>query len=107
MIEFTYSVCSDSRYLVDITGHADYAPAGSDLVCAAASILAFDLIDIARRAEREGKTKSLYVSADKGSVTIDADFRKRDAAEFDAALKTVENGFLLLESKYPEHVICT
>ena len=107
MVEFSSSVCSDDRFLVDIEGHAEYAPRGSDIVCAAASILALDLADIAKKAEREGKTKSLYVETGDGRVSIDADFKRAYAGEFAAALRTVENGFALLESAFPEHVICT
>ena len=106
MVEFTYAVCPDSRFIVDIEGHAEYAPRGSDVVCAAASILALDLADIAKKAEREGKTKSLYVETGDGRVSIDADFKRAYAGEFAAALRTVENGFALLESAYPDHVIC-
>ena len=107
MVEFTYAVCSDGRFIVDIDGHAEFAPRGSDIVCAAASILALDLADIAKKAEREGKTKNLYVETGDGRVSIDADFKRAYAPEFAAALRTVENGFALLESAFPEHVICT
>ena len=107
MVEFTYSQCPDNRFLVDVSGHAEYGPAGCDVVCAAASILALDIADIARQFERQGKTHSLYVSTGKGRVELDVQIRKAYVADFLAALRTVGNGFALLEASYPDNVICT
>ncbi len=107
MIEFSYTLCPEDRFIVEIDGHADFAPDGADIVCAAASILALDLVDIAKRAEREGKTKALYSSTEKGKIAVDVSFKSAYAHEFAAALDTIGNGFALLEFNFPDRVICT
>ena len=107
VIEFSSSACSDDRFIVEIEGHADHGPEGCDIVCAAASILALDILDIAKGAEKRGETVSFYSSAGKGNLSLDVQFRRGFAENFRAALDAIENGFLLLEANYPECVICT
>lgn len=72
---------------IDIQGHACYAPAGEDIVCAAASVLAFTLLDIC-----EGAT----VTAEDGHICIEGG----DVS----AIRFARRGYELLAEQYPEHV---
>ena len=107
VVEFSCAACGDERFIVEIDGHAEHGPPGSDIVCAAASILALDIVDIAKSAEKRGDTVSIYSSVGKGNVSLDVEFKRGYGERFRAALEAVENGFLLLETHYPECVICT
>ncbi|MBR6917908.1 MAG: ribosomal-processing cysteine protease Prp, partial [Clostridia bacterium] len=42
MINYQCDLCSD-RYIVSIEGHSNAAPAGEDIICAAASALALTM----------------------------------------------------------------
>lgn len=72
---------------IDIKGHAGYAPAGQDIVCAAASILALTLADICEGAE---------IKREDGHMSI----RGGDPA----AVMFAARGYKLLSEAYPEFV---
>lgn len=95
------AVWMDTKSLMlEMNGHADYADAGQDIVCAAASMLAYTLLERARELHAQ-----VHASIDSGILIL------RCSADMDnhpllwAAFETVRAGFTLLERKYPEHVV--
>lgn len=70
-----------------ITGHAQYAPSGQDIVCAAVSILAFTFMN------------TYQVQVNKcGNNVIDLSFDE------DVDTKFIRTGFKLIEEEYPNNV---
>lgn len=95
MIKVTRQNCGSVRS-IGMTGHAGYAEEGKDIVCAAASILLFTLIE---HLERTGIPYSSY--AEKGSAGVAVTDPDRKANE---VFDVIETGYILLAEKYPEHV---
>lgn len=84
-------------------GHADYAPAGSDIVCAASSILVATVAKCMQEWLRDEEINQFRVEL--GDVLLqvsprEADMRKNCSAVYRAALE----GFKLLAAQYPECV---
>lgn len=95
MIRITRQDCSSVRS-IGMTGHAGYAEEGKDIVCAAASILLFTLIE---HLEQLGVSYSSH--AEKGSAGVAVtDPDRRTGEVFDV----IETGYKLLAQRYPEHV---
>ena len=94
-------VIDKNRFSMQVSGHAGYGPAGSDIVCAAASILtATAQVEMYRitgfRAEDDGETVDMCCTptpAECGRVI--------------QALDIIANGFRLLAGQYPENVSVT
>ena len=94
-------VIDKNRFRMQVSGHAGYGPAGSDIVCAAASILtATAQVEMYRitgfRAEDDGETVDMCCTptpAECGRVI--------------QALDIIANGFRLLAGQYPENVSVT
>lgn len=94
MIVVTYEKSRESCSL-RVEGHAGYAARGSDIVCAAASILFYTLANhLSARKEAEAQ-----VTKRNGDAFLTA---KGEEAEKDLAL--ILTGFFLLQESYPEHV---
>lgn len=75
-----------------VLGHAAYAPAGQDIVCAAASALVWALIGAL---EERGSVAELVVRP--GYVTV-------SSSEEDPAFAVVRRGLEQLSGRYPDHV---
>ena len=82
-------------YEIDIAGHADYCP-GADIVCAAASMLAYTLIR--RLRELPGGAE---IDCAAGSVHIATRGKGEKVKE---TVETILAGYKLLAEKYPENV---
>ncbi|WP_130837188.1 ribosomal-processing cysteine protease Prp [Lachnoclostridium sp. Marseille-P6806] len=85
---------SEDSYNLSVKGHAGYAALGSDIVCAAVSMLVYTLIE-----RTEELTKDVQLSIDKGDVSIMA---AGDGVSL--AFDTILSGFRLLAGQYPEHI---
>ena len=87
---------------ISMDGHAGYADAGSDIVCAAASILAYTLA--ARWREITGGA-GMHAAFEPGRacISINPEWNKR--ADCTSAMDTIAAGFDLLAAKYPEYVM--
>lgn len=97
---------TDGRtFLLTLRGHADYAPSGQDIVCAACSILAYAAAETALQMYREGfLAQEPSVRLEAGDVRIwckPARAYRRMARD---RLEGLTAGFALLALKYPEHV---
>lgn len=93
-------VCIDmDACTLDMDGHADYGDVGQDIVCAAASMLAYTLIERAREL-----TNNIYAHAESGRLHLHADPDLDSCILLRSAFETVRAGFDLLERRYPGHV---
>ncbi|MBQ7499377.1 MAG: ribosomal-processing cysteine protease Prp [Clostridia bacterium] len=92
----------ENEALFRINGHAGHAEPGKpDIVCAAASMLAFTLIGMTERIFGEGKACS---ESRPGSVEVRFPPDGDDGRAALAAAEVVEEGFRLLAEAYPECV---
>ena len=98
--EITFSVCGHAGY-----AQAEGLPAGCDIVCAAASVLADTFLE------------RMYELREQGTVSIDEVIRKdghvlvfirnelpEDGKELEATVRTVAAGYALLADRYPQYV---
>ena len=97
MIEIVFSL-SGNEYELSINGHANYSDRGNDIVCAAASSLAYALLVFLENCPSVLELNSIEHS---GEMQIDCIGDKK-------IVKTAFNmaviGFLQLEKSYPEHI---
>lgn len=92
MIQITYNEMGDMMFL-RAEGHADFAPKGQDIVCAAVSAL----------------MQTLAYSLDSGTVTYADDrnlmvVQAKQGTDSLAKFELVTDGLILLADAYPEHV---
>lgn len=92
MIKITYNEMGDMMFL-RAEGHAEFAPKGQDIVCAAVSAL----------------MQTLAYSMDSGTVTCDDDrnlmvVQAKQGIDSLAKFELVTDGLILLADAYPEHV---
>lgn len=96
MIEVRYQRAVPS---LAVTGHAQYAEPGQDIVCAAASALmnaaAVSLQDM-------DKPKNTLATAKGGKAFVSYVGRRKDKAR--VILDTVVNGYRCIEEQYPENI---
>lgn len=92
MIQITYNEMGDRMFL-RAEGHAEFAPKGQDIVCAAVSAL----------------MQTLAYSLDSGTVTCADDrnlivVQAKQGTDSLAKFELVTDGLILLADAYPEHV---
>lgn len=88
--------------LLSLAGHAGAGKKGSDIVCAAASILAYTGAASVRQLYRAGKlSKAPVIRLSPGDARIEI-FDGGQAGE--QLFDTLQTGFALLAAKYPNHV---
>lgn len=97
MIDITY-IRAEDWTLIDISGHAGYADAGQDIVCAGVSALTYTLIDAAEKARENGAYADITVEA--GHVHIVT----QCGENHNYALDAIFSGIKLLHSQYPEYI---
>lgn len=91
---------------LEVSGHAGFAPAGRDIVCAAASILAYTAGELALDMERRGQLLGPpAVKMQPGEAVVRLTPRNRPRAEI--GLETIGCGFALLAKKYPRCIRVT
>ena len=86
---------------LDMDGHAGYAEAGSDIVCAAASMLAYTM---AARLREITQGDGLKISLSPGAAHISAEATWQIMSECRAVIDTISAGFTLLAGQYPGYV---
>lgn len=84
---------------LDMEGHAEYGDAGQDIVCAAASMLAYTLVERARQL-----THAIYAHMDSGRLHLCVERESDSYVPVRSAFETVGAGFDLLERRYPQNV---
>ena len=86
---------------LEVTGHAGFAPAGEDLVCAGVTALVYALAQTV-----EQWAAAPQISLQPGSALIRAKGEQETLPRLLAAFQTVINGLKLLADQFPEHVSC-
>ena len=90
-------------YCLEIQGHAGYAIAGQDIVCAGISTLFFTLIEVLARDADLKERPHVRMGDGEAEVTVTPDPKHRDKT--DAVFETVVTGLRMMAEKYPEHVV--
>ena len=112
MIEIKFKQTSRTRS-VEMTGHAMTGEAGEDIVCAAASMLAYTLAENVARAYNSGMLRSrptLTLEDGHALIKCAARAKRRDGAQggFQGTVAmmytVIRAGFELLERQYPDSV---
>ena len=86
-----------------VEGHANTAPKGQDIVCAAESMLVCALAGTLEEAQQRGRLKMEYKESD-GKVEITADPQMGSLAEAKAYFRMAVKGFRMLREEYPSNV---
>ena len=89
---------------IRIQGHAGYAPAGEDIVCAATSMLGALLEETLLRENTQGGLRSLSVQKSSGVLELDFSPTLSGWSRLSPVLEAVEHGFRLLADQYPSYV---
>ena len=103
MINVTYSRRDTT---LTVKGHALAAPKGKDLICAAASILAFTVLEIAEE-NAEKFLPSVLMENDSADFRIVCNPSDGQLGRCRDVLDTVFTGFEILANEYPEYVRVT
>lgn len=94
MTKITYEEKGDNEFIVECRGHAGYADAGNDIVCAGISTLVQALVSYLPEA-----ADTFNARLDKGEVFVTA--KGRDAF---ICYKMMMEGLRLIESSFPQHI---
>lgn len=86
---------------LEVTGHAGYAPAGQDIVCAAVSILTMTLENMVSD-HAESLRPQIYRKA--GEIRVSCSPTKGNSKRCTTIFDTIFGGFELLSMNYPEYV---
>lgn len=84
-------------------GHAQYANAGEDIVCAAISVLCETLAESLYQYATEGVLQDIVTIVEPGNVKLKWKLR-RDSPEFSGTIRAIQIGLSLLAESYPENV---
>lgn len=109
MIDVKFGKSEDGKSLVlTLHGHAGQAEKGQDIVCSAASILAYTAAQTVVAMHEEGKLqKKPNIKLDSGDIRIVCKPHEEAFPEALHAYSVVQIGYRLLELTYPECVSLT
>lgn len=91
-----------ARLALRVNGHAGFASAGHDVVCAGASMLAGTLMERLRELGAEQDMKKACL--ENGYCDIELRQDCAQAEEYRAVFEVIAAGFTLLERTYPQYV---
>ena len=89
------------RTALTVRGHAGFSRYGSDIVCAAASMLAFALAEAVQAA---GLKTPPVIESGCGRFRLEAFADGQEQARLDGMFETVRAGYRLLAARYPDYV---
>ena len=104
MISVSFST-ADEAVRVKAIGHANTAPFGQDIVCAAVSALVCTFAAVLQQAKEMGKLISLEVYLRNGEAEIFCKPKSAHRKEVMAWLRYLEAGVDALAERYPEAVL--
>ena len=105
MIKASFTRTEDKTFLLEIEGHAGQDDSGHDIVCSAASILAYTLAQTMRYIEeQEGFEVNPVIHLSEGKATILVRPKKEYEGEVLQTFFTIEVGYSLLAQNYPQYV---
>lgn len=88
---------------IKITGHAESAEAGKDLICASASILFYTLVENIEEHSKIGDCKS-QVKALEGDAEVKVVALPSHQEEIANVFNTIMVGYEILSQDYPEYI---
>ena len=104
MLNVTFTAKDDTITMV-LNGHAGQADIGHDIVCSAASILAYTVAHVVKTEAKEGSLKSKpLIVLEKGSAIISCEPKPEKYNELLHAFYVAEVGYTLLSHNYPQFV---
>ena len=104
MIHARFSA-EDGRVHMRLKGHARSAPRGEDLVCSAATMLAYTVAQAAQFMLEQGKLKEKpEVCLEEGEAAVTVTPTEEAMAEALHSFWVVQCGIHVLAHNYPEHV---
>ena len=92
---------------LEVSGHAEYAEEGKDIVCSAVSMLTYTVAQLIHEMKSFGKLeKEPTVKMNHGDSVIEAKCRKGVYYFYDAKriMRYAKSGYRLLQRDYPDHV---
>lgn len=89
---------NDRKFAICLQGHAGYAERGKDIVCAAVSVLANELVLACTHAEQTGEISHLHLTRENGLVALS--FRYEQVKSLDDIIKTILACLYLIEEDY-------
>lgn len=98
------TVTHKNQYSVTIEGHAYSGEPGHDLVCAAASILAYTLADNVQAADANGWLRQMTVDLNEGAAEISCIPDDEHRGVVGLIFISVCAGFRLLAATHPENI---
>ena len=105
MIHVSFKRVEDKSFLFKIDGHAGQNEKGQDIVCSAATILAYTLSQTMRYIEAQnGFEIKPYIELEEGSATVFARPKEEYEGEVAQSFFTIEVGYSLLAQNYPQYV---
>lgn len=90
------------KHKMKLSGHADHAEPGEDVVCAAASMLFYALCETVTSYPKKVFTRKPLIDVKDPRCICRP--RKEYKANFDIIYQTILNGYILLEQNYPDNV---
>lgn len=87
-----------------VTGHAESAEKGHDLVCASASILAYTLAANVANMADNGQVREPIIKTEEGNTEINCKPRRNLKASVTLVFDSVCVGFELLAHDYPQYI---
>ena len=87
-----------------VKGHAGYAPAGQDIVCAGASILMQALVWMTAGSEEVDCAASDGPEGPRISVTASPSRKREDSERLAGGFELAKAGLALLAERYPDHL---
>ena len=104
MINAKFYVKNESIHMT-LKGHAESAPYGADLICSAATMLAYTVAQAVQFMYEAGKLKKkpkIYLRAGRANIIVTP--KEEDYAEALHTFYVAQCGIHLLAHNYPEHV---
>lgn len=94
----------EGGYEISVTGHADYAGGGKDIVCAACSVLAWVFVRLFHALEDRDKCTLLREVVEPGDVRLTVYPAPGARGEIETLVEVMASGYQELAEQYPENV---
>jgi uncharacterized protein YsxB (DUF464 family) len=105
MIKASFTQKEDKTFLFKIDGHAGQNEKGHDIVCSAATILAYTLAQTMRYIEEQGGFETNpVIQLSEGKAIIFVRPKEEYEGEVLQTFFTIEVGYSLLAQNYPQYV---
>lgn len=105
MLKVKITLTGSGELELYLSGHAECAPAGSDTVCAAASMLAYAAAKEVLEMERQGKLRGEpHITLGKGDSQILCEYKGNAWSEAKILYRIIRNGYDMLAANFPQNV---